>query len=426
MFTDSNTIFKNTTYKVVLPFYLYASFSFLVCTIILFFSAEAFTQHYFHPHVLAVTHIMALGWGTMIILGASHQLVPVLIEGELYSEKLAFCSFALAAIGIPMMGYGFYVFDMGWQIKWGGRFVLLSILCYIINLAVSMARGRTRNVHSFFVLTASLWLFLTAFLGLMLVYNFTYPFLPDNSVEYLPLHAHIGVIGWFLLLVIGVGARLIPMFLISKINNTKLLWVIYLLINSGLILFLFKFLYFPGRSYFLPIGLILLSLLLFGKYCYDAFKQRIRKKIDEQLKLSFVSVGMMLLSIVVIAGIAGWLLTDKGNIQMIVIYGFVIFFGWITAMIFAMTFKTLPYIVWNKVYHKEAGLHITPNPKDLFNNYIFKAMMGFYITGFILFLIGAYLMHITMVNLAAACLIISAVLYIYNVIKIISHKVVKE
>ena len=64
---DAGSI-KNTSYKVVLPFYVYAACSFLVATIFLLTSTEAFKGHYFHPHILAITHTMALGWGTMIIL----------------------------------------------------------------------------------------------------------------------------------------------------------------------------------------------------------------------------------------------------------------------------------------------------------------------------------------------------------------------
>jgi cbb3-type cytochrome oxidase subunit 1 len=105
MVTTTNTnLIKNTTHKVVLPFYIYAAISFFAATILLFFSGNAFTQHYFHPNTLAITHTMALGWGTMIILGASHQLVPVLIEAKLHSNCLAFVSFILAGAGIPMLG----------------------------------------------------------------------------------------------------------------------------------------------------------------------------------------------------------------------------------------------------------------------------------------------------------------------------------
>lgn len=109
MNTDS---IKTTNYKVVLPFFLYAAISFLVGAILLLTSSEAFQGYYFQPHILAITHTMALGWGTMIILGAGHQLVPVLIEGKLFSDTLGYISFISAAIGIPILIYGFYIFDL--------------------------------------------------------------------------------------------------------------------------------------------------------------------------------------------------------------------------------------------------------------------------------------------------------------------------
>lgn len=420
---NTNTTVKNTSHKVVLPFYLYAALSLLVATIGLFFSADAFTRHYFHPHILAITHIMALGWGTMIILGASHQLVPVLIEKSLYSTKLAYASFILAAIGIPLLSYGFYVFNMGWPAKWGGRFVLLSVLCYVINLCKSISESKTKNVHAVFVLTASLWLFITVAVGLALVYNFSFSFLPKESVNYLPLHAHTGVIGWFLLLVIGVGSRLIPMFLISKYKNEKLLWLIYSLINGGLVFFLVLFIFVPaGYLFMIPVIAVLSALVLFGYYCYMSFKLRIRKQVDEQMKTSLLSVLMMLIPLIFLISITGWLLADKMNEKMGVIYGFIIFFGWITAIIFGMTFKTLPFIVWNKMYHDKAGFGKTPNPRELFNNSVFVAMIVIYLAGFGLFITGASLANASILSIAAAVLVTAAVLYNWNVIKVLSHK----
>lgn len=420
---NTNTAVKNTSHKVVLPFYLYAALSLLVATIVLFFSADAFTRHYFHPHILAITHIMALGWGTMIILGASHQLVPVLVEKSLYSTKLAYASFILAAIGIPLLSYGFYVFNMGWPAKWGGRFVLLSVLCYVINLCKSISESKTKNVHAVFVLTASLWLFITVAVGLALVYNFSFSFLPKESVNYLPLHAHTGVIGWFLLLVIGVGSRLIPMFLISKYKNEKLLWLIYSLINGGLVFFLVLFIFVPaGYLFMIPVIAVLSALVLFGYYCYMSFKLRIRKQVDEQMKTSLLSVLMMLIPLIFLISITGWLFADKMNEKMGVIYGFIIFFGWITAIIFGMTFKTLPFIVWNKMYHDKAGFEKTPNPRELFNNSVFVAMIVIYLAGFGLFITGASLANASILSIAAAVLITAAVLYNWNVIKVLSHK----
>lgn len=426
MFTaiGNTAIVKTTSYKVVLPFYLYAAVAFLVATILLSVSAGDFTKHYFHPHTLAITHIMALGWGTMIILGASHQLVPVLIEGSLYSNTLAYISFISAAVGIPLLAYGFYVFNMGWPAQCGGLLVISAIVAYLLNLSISMAKSKHENVHAFFIFTAALWLLTTAAVGLLLVCNFTDSLLPENSLDYLPLHAHLGIVGWFLLLVTGIGSRLIPMFLISKYNNTTQLWWIYGLINGGLLSFIFLFLYTNSRVLLtFPLMAVTVAILLFGHFCYMAYRQRIRKKVDEQMKVSLLSVSMMLLPVIflVITGVL-LLVSASESVSLVTAYGFIIFFGWITAIILGMTFKTLPFIVWNKVYHHSNGKAKTPNPKDLFSNVIFKWMSAAYISGFVFFTAGILLQDTVVLQSAAVLLSVTSLLYNWNVIKLLTYK----
>src|SRR5690242_2732704 len=285
---------KNTSYKVVLPFYLYAGLCFFTASLLLIFSSPAFLQHYFHPHTLAITHLMALGWGTMMILGASHQLVPVLIEGKLYSNTLAYLSFAFAGIGIPLLAIGFYTFDFSWRAQYGAILINTALLFYLVNIAISMAKSKKENVHAVFVFTGTLWLIITTIVGLFLVYNFTYNILSHDSLSYLPLHAHLGIIGWFLMLVIGVGSRLIPLFLISKYDNKKILWWIYGLVNFALISFIVLFLYIHIYwLYLLPFIAIFTAIFLFGFYCYKAYSERLRKKVDYQVKISLLSVMMM-------------------------------------------------------------------------------------------------------------------------------------
>ncbi len=107
---------------------------------------------------------------------------------------------------------------------------------------------------------------------------------------------------------------------------------------------------------------------------------------------------------------------------MALIYGFIIFFGWITAIILGMTFKTLPFIIWNKVYHDKAGLGKTPNPKDLFKSKIFSLMVVTYLGGFVLFITAATLSNVLLLNIAAIILIVTAVLYNMNVFTVVNHK----
>jgi len=104
------------------------------------------------------------------------------------------------------------------------------------------------------------------------------------------------------------------------------------------------------------------------------------------------------------------------------VYGFLIFFGWLTAIIFGMTFKTLPFIIWNKVYHLQAGLGKTPNPKDLFSSRIFSAMAIVYLLGFVVFIAGIISANMIVLKMASLFLILSALLYNWNVIKLFMHK----
>ncbi len=410
---------KTTNYKVVLPFYLYAALGFLCGTVLLVLHTGIVDTHHFNPHALAITHTMALAWGTMIIFGASHQLLPVLIEGKLISDMLAFLTFGFAAVGIPVLILGFYVFDVGLPMQIGAVLINIAVLLYVVNVFLSAFKSHRRNVHAWYVITAALWLFTTTFFGMLLVFNFSSSLFSGNSVDYLSLHAHLGIVGWFVLMVIGVGSRLIPMFLISKYTNDRMLWVIFTLLNLALIGFSYLFLEgFSPVLYYLPLGGGIVAIVLFGRHCRKAYMSRIRKGVDQQMKTSLIAVAQMLLVLIV----ALVLLSDGAFKGVVFTYGFCIFFGWLTAIIMGMTFKTMPFIVWNKVYHNKAHQKRTPAPKELFYESIYRVMLYSYLGGFVAFVVGIFLSNQTVLKAAATALVLAAILYVYNVVVTATHK----
>lgn len=420
----NTALIKTTSHKVVIPFYAYAAVSFLVASILLFFSSENFMGHYFHPHILAITHTMVLGWGCMVIFGASHQLVPVLIEGKLHSEKLAYATFFLAAIGIPILVVGFYIFEMGILSKLGGGLVVLSVLTYLSNIFLSITESKKKNAHTLFIFSATFWLLLTVLLGLALVFNFSQSVFPKDSLHYLPLHAHLGIVGWFLLLVFGVSSRLIPMFLISKYTNSKLLYFICFLINAALLFYFASFFFFSSSGFaFVPIIGILIAVVLFIYYCYKAYQKRLRRAVDEQVQISILSIIMLLVPIVLLGTFIGALVLGYGeSTKLILAYGFLIFFGWLTAIILGMTFKTLTFISWNKVYKHRSSIGKTPSPKDLFNHTIFNGMSIIYLLGLLLFTLGIVSTLLVLLKIGALLMVLTAILYCFNVLNVINHK----
>src|SRR5690554_2402977 len=106
--------------RAVLPFYGTASIFFLIISFLLlyssnvFISTDSYQAHYFIPHVLSIVHLAALGWGTMVIFGAAYQLLPVICEQNLFSSNLAFASYCFLVVGICLLGYSFWYFQLGY------------------------------------------------------------------------------------------------------------------------------------------------------------------------------------------------------------------------------------------------------------------------------------------------------------------------
>ncbi|MEO7080469.1 MAG: hypothetical protein ABIY71_03040, partial [Flavobacteriales bacterium] len=169
--------------------------------------------------------------------------------------------------------------------------------------------------------------------------------------------------------------------------------------------------------------MVLLALLLFAYYCRQAYKQRIRKKVDDQMKISLLAVVLLLLPTVVLLALIGVLLASSDtHANVVLLYGFTIFFGWLTAIILGMTFKTLPFIVWNKVYRHRASMGKMPSPKDLFSEPVYRAMALAYLVGFALFGCGILFAAPLLLSAGSIALLITAVLYNWNIMQLVNHK----
>ncbi|HNM71303.1 MAG TPA: hypothetical protein PKG57_16725, partial [Flavobacteriales bacterium] len=215
---------------------------------------------------------------------------------------------------------------------------------------------------------------------------------------------------------------------ISKYNEPRVLWAVFVLVNTALVLYGLFFLFgFAPVLNFIPAALVLAGLLLFVNYCRKAYIERIRKKVDDQMRTSLLAVALLLLpTLVLIVLIAALMFTTGAQTNVVLLYGFTIFFGWLTAIILGMTFKTLPFIVWNKVYRHRAALGKMPSPKDIFSHPVYKAMAATYLVGFVLFGCGILRGETLLLRVGAAVLLVSAFLYNWNVIKLLLHEPFKK
>jgi len=420
-----NSIKKNLgLYRIVVTHYVVAALCFFILTVMMLFSVKAFTGHYFHPQILAITHMAALGWGTMIIMGASYQLIPVVLETDWYSTKLAWISFSLFLPGFIALVYSFWVFVPGIHMQCGALLLLTAFILFTVNVYLT-AKTKTRGtIQEDFIFSACLCLCFTAALGTALVFNFTVSIFTQDQLHFLKIHAHLGIAGWFLLMIIGVSSKLVPMFLVSSYQKTKLLSFSYYLIVAALLLCIVDA-WLSGITY-RTFGIALVGVA--GICCYllfifKCFKSRIRKKIDMPMMSTFLSFILLVIAVIIIPFIIYYHLKDNSlSIRYSLIYGVLLFMGWITALILGQTFKTLPFIVWVKHYEHLTGKVKTPMPADLFKNSLLRIQSVGFIIFCLTFIPGCFFMSQPLLYIGISSLLVTAAMYLANVFIILFHK----
>ncbi len=163
------------------------------------------------PQVLAANHLVTLGWGTMIALGALHQLLPAAAVVRREPGREVVVQFCAYLVGVAALAVGFWTRLTGALIA-GGTLVVLSV-AFSVVAAAAVIRRRTRWPPGLDLLaTAVACLGLVTLWGLLLAANWRLAFWPPLLVWGLQVHLALGLAGWFGLLIAGASYYLLPRF----------------------------------------------------------------------------------------------------------------------------------------------------------------------------------------------------------------------
>ena len=412
--------------NVVLPHYALGAIAFIIASVLLFFAAGDLSVSYLGPKVLSIVHILILGWVTMIIFGALYQLIPVVMEIKLYSEGLAYASLITLSLGTILMTWGFWdTYTAPTIIKHaGGGFLILAMLFFVYNVLMSARKTVNKTIENKFIVTAAFWLLATVLFGIFILFNVSYQWVSTSSMDLLKIHVLMGMVGWFMLLIIGVASTLMPMFFIAHQLNKKCLERSYILINFGLVLGLALLYFFPNTAWISIFGLpIFMGMAMFFKYNLSAYKKRLRKKLDIGMKLSVLA--FIIFAVSVILGILTIIISDvypAFNNKIYLAFGASLLFGFFTILILGQMYKTLPFIVWLQKYQDKVGKFTIPLPENLYSKKIADAHYYTVIAAIVSLLVGLLLSQVIVIKIGAGFFVLTGLLYAYNTFMIISHK----
>ncbi len=383
---------------------------------------EILASYHYNQYVIATTHVFTLGWITSVIMGATYQLVPVALQAKLHSVRLAWVQLGLHVIGVGGLVWNFWRWDMT-KVSAFGCVLTVGAALFVYNVGRTIAKTRSWNPVAIAIAAALAWFSATVLAGLAIAVgkaggsNFFAPLAQMHA------HAHLGVIGFFLMIIVGVSLKLVPMFALSEIQNNRRATLSLVLLNAGLAMLALTIL-FQAIAKPLAVLIVLVGLGLYLVEMRAILRARKRRVLDLALK-TFLAGLALLVPTAVVGLLLSWPTVPLNEItgRFENAYGLLAIVGVVTLAIVGMLHKILPFLIWYGAYSTEIGRSKVPTLADLYSARLQRVGLAVFGCGLGLTMAGTVLADETVVRVACVVLSASFVLFAVNVLKMLRHLV---
>lgn len=401
--------------------------------------------YHYNQNVVAATHLFVLGWICSVVMGAMYQLVPVALETKLYSQRLARWHYFFHVIGFVGMVWMFRVWNMK-QVGHFGSVFAVGVGMFVYNMARTLARAPKWNVVASAIASALFWILFAAIAGLSIaagkcVYESADALSPGSPIGALarglrrvgvfmshfdPMsamhaHAHLGAVGFFTMLIVGVSYKLVPMFTISEIQSRRRALASLLLLNAGLA---GSFTAILLRSPWKPVFalMVLAGLAVYGGELVAIIRTRKRRPLDGGITC-FLTAIALLGPVSLIALILSWpdLPFNSFTLQLENAYGFLGLLGFVTLAIIGMLYKIVPFLVWFGCYSRRIGRGRVPALAEMYSPRWQAAGYWLHLAGLTVTTPAILAANVTGIRYGCGLLVLSAVTLAANTGSILTH-----
>lgn len=406
--------------RLPLFFVLTGVLSLLVSGAVLLAQPDLLAMYHYTPHLLAVTHLFVLGFICSIVMGAMYQLVPVTLETQLFSEKLVKFQFAAHVIGFVGMVWAFWNFNMA-MVGAFGSLLTLGVGLFVFNLACTLAKVKGWKVIKFGIASALFWLMATVAAGLFLTASKFWNFISVQPLAAMHAHAHLGVVGVFVMMIVTVSYKLVPMFTLSELQSERRAWGSVALINIGLVgIFITVLFQEPFRPLF---ALVMISgFILYGREIIAILRKRNRRTLDWGMKYFLTAIGLLVpLSILALALTWSGLPLNAVTMQLESVYGLIGLFGLVGLAILGMLYKIVPFLVWFHSYSRHIGRAKFPALADMYSVPLQIAGYWSFLAGLAALSFATAWSHATGIRWGGGLMVLSLAIFALNMGKILAH-----
>ncbi len=326
------------------------------------------------PDTLALVHLLALGWLSLLLAGALQQFVPVLVARPLAHPRWSLPTLLLLAGGTASLVAGFHALASG---NPAGRFALAAALLgagfglLLWNLLHTLWRARPWALPARFVATGLFALALALLLGLDFLSVLSGAETGSWAVALLgrgvPLHVIAALGGWLSLTAAGVSYRLLAMFMLAPELERRGSRAAFALAASALLLAVIggAVLVIAGHDPRVPLIAAALAgapaLALYLRDMRTLYRRRQRRVLELNARMS--SAALVALALAAALMLPAWIGGDWQRWLPAIAY--LLLFGWLGGLGLAQLYKIVAFLTWLETFGPRLGQGPTPRVQDL-------------------------------------------------------------
>jgi len=193
-----------------LLYFAFAHLCFALALAVLLVRPDLPGGFFHHPRMIAVVHLVTLGWISGSILGAFYIVGPLALRMPLrpgWRDRVAFGSFAAGVIG---MAAHFWIGEYS-RMAWSAVLVLSAVVHVALRAWLGLPRAAVPWPVKLHVALAFANMILASLFGMLIGLNRIYGWLSWPPIAAAFAHAHLAAVGWAVMMVVGLSYRLIPM-----------------------------------------------------------------------------------------------------------------------------------------------------------------------------------------------------------------------
>jgi hypothetical protein len=378
--------------------------------------APELAGHYYQPRILALTHAVTLGWITLTIMGASYQIIPIVLERPVWSERLGRWQFLLLVAGTAGMVGHFFIGE--WSgLVWGAGLVALGTGAHLVNVALTVRGLGQWTFTARLVAGALVGLAATLLFGVALAANRVWTFLPPATFPLVHAHFHLALLGWVLPMVIGVAARVYPMFLLAREPagwpGRVQSWGLALGVPAVVLGIL-------ASRWLLVAGSLAAAaaVLAHALWVLDMVRTARRPRLDWGLRL--VLGGAIFLVPGTLLGLALALDLAAGP-RAALAYAVLTLGGWASLTIAGMMLKIVPFLVWYRAYSPRVGRAPVPTLAQLSSPVVEGLACWLLVLGMAILAVAVSLGHASAIRAGGVIVAAGAAAFAATLGRVVAH-----